>query len=362
MSAFNETREKQIQGTKIYSPAPRNAWAALLGNAPSALPEQTPDWIDAMVAGGKFSDASRLYQFSDGKSFVLPLARRRGLSGIGGWLQSFPNGWGIGGVLGDQLAVEHLMIIIKDLRSLGMQRIDIRPDPLQWDAWSEALRLLDIPGKYVSIPRCSHVAYIGDGHDAVWKRYSQSARRGVRIAERDGVQIQVGRGGELVDEYYELFMSSVDRWAAQQHEPRVLARTRAAMRDPKSKLMDIARELEDRFVVTLAYREGRAVAGSIMLLGNTAHDTRSAMNYEAMGSSRAGELVKYSTMKIAIDYGCEQYHLGESGTSARLSQFKEKFGAKPFAYEELRFERLPWTKFDSTFRNIVKRVLKFEEE
>ena len=47
--------------------------------------------------------------------------------------------------------------------------------------------------------------------------------------------------------------------------------------------------------------------------------------------------------EAACDAGCTTYHMGETGSSASLSQFKTRFGARPVAYQELRIERLPVT-------------------
>ena len=83
--------------------APRPLWRAVASEAPEALPEHGPEWLDAMVATGQYSDASRLYEFRDGRRFVLPLVRRRGLPWPGGWFGSFPPAWGIGGLVGKDI-------------------------------------------------------------------------------------------------------------------------------------------------------------------------------------------------------------------------------------------------------------------
>ena len=45
------------------SPAPREAWKALLGGTEDALAFQTPEWTDCVCAMGRYKDASRLYEF-----------------------------------------------------------------------------------------------------------------------------------------------------------------------------------------------------------------------------------------------------------------------------------------------------------
>ncbi|MFC5130032.1 GNAT family N-acetyltransferase [Paeniglutamicibacter kerguelensis] len=340
----------------VASPVPRDKWHSVLANDPGALPEHAPEWVDAMEADGRYRDASRLYSFADGREVILPLVQRRGLAGVGGWLQSYPSGWGMGGLVGDDVDVDMARAVLHDLRRLGRQRVSIRPDPQRWNPWAEAL-----DRNVVTIPRRAHVIDLAGGAEGAWNGLSKSARRGIRAAERQGVRIETGHSGALLGEYYSLFLTSVDRWAAHQHEPRMLAHARARRRDPLGKLQSMGRHLGENFTVTLAYVDGRPAAGSITLFAATAHDTRAAMDKELVGTTGAGELVQWTTLQMACERGCAEYHLGESGQSIALARFKEKFGAVPHDYAELRLDRLPWTRTDTTLRRAAKRILGFRD-
>jgi hypothetical protein len=340
---------------KVVSPAPRDEWRAVVANDPTALPEHAPEWVDALCAAGPYVDASRYYRL-DGREFVLPLVRRTGLSGLGGSLLSYPTSWGMGGLIGAGLEAEVVRMVLADLRATGSQRIAIRPDPLDFPAWAAAM-----DSSVISISRRAHVIDLTGGADAVWAKMSKSARRGTRLAERAGVRVETDRTGALLEDYYRLFVLSVDRWAGRQHEPRALAQFRARRRDPLVKLVAMAETLGKAFAVSLAYVDDKPAFGSITLLGQTAHDTRAAMDKDLIGATCAGDLVQWRTIQLACDVGCSAYHLGESGTSASLAQYKEKFGAEPVDYAELRLERLPYTRADQAARSAVKRVLRFRD-
>ena len=62
----------------VVSPAPRSAWRELVAADPQAMPTQSPEWLDALCADGRYVDASRLYRTADGGSALLPLVRRAG--------------------------------------------------------------------------------------------------------------------------------------------------------------------------------------------------------------------------------------------------------------------------------------------
>jgi hypothetical protein len=343
---------------QVITPAPREEWRAVVAGDARALPEHAPEWVDALCATGRYVDASRYYVLEDGRTFVLPLVARRGLFGVGGWLQGFPPSWGIGGLVGADADVGVLRGVLADLRSTGSLRIGLRPDPTRWVDWRAAA---EPDPTILTVPRRAHVIDLTGGAEHAFAQFSKSARRGTRVAERAGVRIEIDRTGALLDDYYRLYLLSVDRWAGRQHEPRALARFRARRRDPLSKLQAMADSLGKAFVVALAYVDDRPAFGSITLLGQTAHDTRAAMDRELVEGTYAGDLVQWRMIQLACELGCTAYHLGESGQSASLAQFKEKFGARPVDYAELRLERLPWTRVDQALRSLVKRVLGFRD-
>jgi hypothetical protein len=348
--------------TQVITPAPREEWRAVLAGDSSALPEHAPEWIDAICADGRYADASRYYVLDDGRSFVLPLVARRGLLGSGGWLQGYPPSWGIGGLVGVDADAEVLRLVIDDLWQTRSQRIALRPDPTRWATWQAASGPADAEGRsLLAIPRRAHVIDLSHGAEHAFSQFSKSARRGTRAAERAGVRVEIDRTGALLEDYYRLYLLSVDRWAERQHEPRALARFRARRRDPLTKLQAMADHLGKDFAVTLAYVGDQAAFGSITLLGQTAHDTRAAMDRDLVDGTYAGDLVQWRTVQLACELGCTAYHLGESGQSTSLAQFKEKFGARPVDYAELRLERLPWSRADLWSRSVVKRVLRFRD-
>jgi hypothetical protein len=337
--------------------APRPLWRTVVDEAPQALPEHAPEWVDAMMATGRFSDASRLYEFRDGRRFVLPLVRRRGLRGPGGWFGSFPPAWGIGGLVGKDLDAAVVRAVLDDLHSLRAAQIVLRPDPLTASVWAEATQ----GSKLVRVERRAHVIDLTGGRKSVEERLHHSTRRALRAAERKGVTVETDRNGRLLPIYYGLFLRSVDRWAAQQREPRLLAQWRARHRDPIDKLYAIADRMNGQMSVSIAFVGGTPAAGVIVLFGRTAHYTRGAIDRDVAAPARASHLLQWMSIGAACDAGCTTYHMGESGNSESLSTFKERFGATPVPYAEYRIERVPLTRADSAVRGALKTVLRFRD-
>jgi hypothetical protein len=359
MPALGHSR-RPVARLLVTTPAPRGVWREVLAADRDALAFQAPEWTDAICATGRYEDASRLYEVGCGARMILPLARRKGpFPRALAPQESMPHAWGMGGVVADApIEAAELSLIAADLASLPALRTSIRPNPLHAGLWAHATEPLGV----TSLPRRAHVLDLQGGADEVWQRaFASSARRGVRKAERSGLHIKCGCSDELLAEFHKLLGCSVKRWAQAQHEPLALARLRARQRDPLAKFKLIARAMGASLRVWVAYREGVAVASIVVLLGADASYTRGAMDKGLAGPVAANELLHWLAIRDACAAGCARYHMGESGASVSLARFKEKLGARPVAYAEYRFERVPLTAADAAARGLVKRVLRFRD-
>lgn len=340
-------------------PATHDAWRELLDADDEALVPQSPEWIEALCADGRYEDASRLYETRAGGRLLLPLVRRRGRWPLrSAPAASMPPSWGMGGLLAAPAATAaDVAAIVADLGRSPAVRTAIRPNPLHGDLWGAAA---GGPGT-VAVPRRAHVLDLYGGPEAVYRRFTKKGRAGVRKAEAAGVEVQSAPGAQLLPEFCALQELSVARWARAQHEPLALARWRARRRDPPEKFQRIASALGDAMRIWVAYREGRPAAAIIVLTGRNASDTRGAMDRERVGTSHANYLLQWHAIQDACAAGCRRWHMGETGGSRTLAHYKQQFGARSVAYPEVRIERLPLTRADAAARGLVKRAIGFRD-
>jgi lipid II:glycine glycyltransferase (peptidoglycan interpeptide bridge formation enzyme) len=243
-----------------------------------------------------------------------------------------------------------------DLAREPAVRTSIRPNPLHAGLWTGARSSTSI-----AIPRLAHVLELGDGPETTWRGLDKDARRGVRKAERCGIEVECDATGRLVPVFHRLLELSIKRWAAHQHEPLALARWRGRRRDPMQKFERLAATLGEAMRVWVAWKDGEPAASIIVVQGRNASDTRGAMDKELAGPTSANDLLQWLAIEDAARSGCRWYHLGESGRSRGLARFKEKWGARPVPYFEYRFERLPLTRADGLARGLIKRALRFRD-
>ena len=210
-------------------------------------------------------------------------------------------------------------------------------------------------------PAPRDVADLDGGEPGLWANVSKTTRRNVRKAERAGVEVECDTTGRLLPTFFRLFEMSRLRWAEQQHEPASVSRWRTRRHDPIDKWQRIARSVGPSCRIWIASYRGEPAAGMIVLHGVSAHDTRGAIDKRLAAETQANYLLQWRAMQAACEEGIRWYHMGESGTSARVSYFKERFGAKAVVFDEIRLERLPLTRIDNAARSVVKRVMRFED-
>jgi hypothetical protein len=340
------------------SPAPRDVWSRVAQSDPDALVSQSPEWIDAMVATGRWRDASRWYVASDGRDLVMPMARSR-FGGSFGFRTSFGDGWGFGGLLAQGgVTSSDVELVLDDLARQRAVQTSIRINPLHADRWARAAA----GSGFISRPRCACVLDLRGGADEVWKsRLTTNARGAVRRARKLGVEVECDTTGAQLPVFYELLLKSFDRWAVQQHEPRWMARLRGRLRDPLRKFEVLADRIGPALRLYIARYEGRPAATVLLLAGANAHFTRGAMDPSVLGKTRANELLMWSAIEDACRAGCSSFHMGETAPGSSLSRYKEKFGATEVPYAGYVLERLPITKCDAALRGVVKRVIGFRE-
>lgn len=343
---------------RIISPAPREVWQAVLAQDRSALVSQSPEWLDCICAAEAYADASRLYEFADGRQAVLPLVRRRNLPAALAVEASPPYGWGFGGLLSTApLEVEAVAAIFADLARQPALHIGLRPNPLHAAAWRSAA-----PPAAMALARCAHVLDLTGGFEQVWaQRFSSDTRRKIRKAEQAGLRVERDTDGRLLPVFYELFLESLDRWAEQQHEPKRLARWRGRQRDPLSKFRLMRDQLGEAFRLWVAWSGEQPAAAILVLQGANAHYTRGAMNKVLAGATYANYLLHRLAIEEACRAGSRSYHMGETGASKPLAQFKGHFGATPYTYAEYRLERLPLSRVDAALRRLIKQLIGFKD-
>jgi hypothetical protein len=213
--------------------------------------------------------------------------------------------------------------------------MSLRPSPLAQAAWAAA-----IPAAISRVRHDIHDVDLSGGFDTVWKsRFQGSLRTAVRKAERADLEIRRDTSGLLIDTFYELYRSWLDRRADERGMPRAIIRWRGERREPLRRYRAVAAALGDACRTWVALRHGEPVASIIILsAGGNAIYWRGASDKELANLTRANDILMKLAIEEACVEGCRWFHMGESSGVGSLIRWKERFGARPMMYEEFRIK------------------------
>jgi hypothetical protein len=329
-----------LSKVRVIAPAPRTVWAEVMAADPDAIVTQSSDWLDCLCRTGGYVDGSRLYEFPHGRRLVLPLAARI-WAGARIAEESWPYGWGYGGVLaaGGGLTTEEAAVVLSDLAQRPAIRTGVMPMPLISGVWQAAA-----PSGVRRVPYLTQILNLEGGFETVWsRRYRPEARRHVRRAGRMSLDLYRDRP-HGTEAFARLYRESVDRWARQRGQPLWLARGLARRRDQVGRVAAVAAALGDACTIWSAYRAGEPVAACVVLQhGRHAMGWMSA-NCRALAQETSAT---YLLSSLAIEAACaveaRYFHMGESDPGSGVERHKAQFGATPVRYHALRLERLPVT-------------------
>jgi hypothetical protein len=346
-------RQRNIARIKVTTPAPRDVWTALLAQDQSALVMQTPEWFDCICASREYSDASRLYEFTNGRRLVLPLVHGSLLGGgRAKTAHSPPSSWGFGGVVADRpIAPGDLEAVFADVSTSSALRTTLLSNPDQAAEWAAGA-----PAWVRTIHRTAHVLDLDGGFERVWsERFPSATRTKIRKAERSGVVAR--SNAAFLSIFYDIYVRwSVEHGAAR-GIPARLAKLRAEHREPMRKFMLLARALGEKFRIWVAFVDGSPAAALILLVdGEDAIYWRGYSVRALTRTSRASDLLQQAAIEDACSAGCLRYHMGESSNVASLMHFKERFGARPVAYAQYRLEKVPLTPIEDAWGTVVHGV------
>jgi hypothetical protein len=338
----------------VTSPAPRAAWREILAADPTATVCQTPEWLDAICRSSPYRDASRLYECSDGRWFVLPLARRSFTPDALAVQASPPAYWSTGGlVAAGGVRAADVTAVWDDVLTDPVAGTRIRPYYLAAPVWAAAT-----PRSVRAVDQEVHVLDLAGGFDEVWsKRFAAATRRAVRKAEASRLDVVCDTSGGQMRTLHEIYQRWLRQRAQDSGIPAALVVRRNAMRDSLAKYEAVGAALGANCRVWIARLDGVPVAALVVLVhGEHALYWRGYSERDLSNPVRANNLLQRLAIEDACASGCRFYNMGESGGVDSLVDFKERHGARPESFRQYDYERLPYSRFADVRSALERRV------
>ena len=180
---------------------------------------------------------------------------------------------------------------------------------------------------FPSMVYASHTIDLTLGERGLLKSFRDSTRRNIKKAQREGIEVQVGRELESLLTFYRL---------------QCLTRKRHGLPSQPWSFFEAfweeVLEPEKGFLV-VGTQGGKPVASAVFVIcGKKAHYKYGASSDEAL-STRANNLVMWEGIKQCVKRGCTELSLGRTEFSNRgLLQFKRGWGGKESSIPYFRYD------------------------
>ncbi|MGV9715879.1 GNAT family N-acetyltransferase [Rhodococcus sp. BUPNP1] len=368
VSPRRTTAPGSVHTIRVTIPAPRDQWREIVGADPSAGPSHLPEWLDCACDAEGWTDASRLYDLSNGRRIVVPMVRRSPVPGVSSRFDTYasmPRGWSVGGILAAGGATSaDLSAVLPDLAVIPGIRVLVRPDFSTARLWSEtwSRSRSRIPQRCDVVVPATYILDLTGGFETVWtQRFSSKARSGIRNAQRKseaaGLVIRSGNSPRLVSDFYKVYLRWLARRAVERQTPRLLAEWMGRRREPLRRFETVARVFGDRSRIWVAYLGDVPVATAYAVYhGTVGMGWRAFSDRELTGSLRTHEQLQVHAIEYACRIGCLSFDMGQAGGIAGLEHVKGRFGGTAHNVPEFTWETLPFSKFGRAFVELRREL------
>lgn len=276
--------------------------------------------------------AGELVLFSDGARALVPCSLRRRGTGLDSYSCTAEGMFG-GWISRDSLGPEHARLLARHLLWGSRRNMSWRVNPyepnharvlgslegecvwLEWgaDAYSKAFSAVTHFNQPLAFADTTYALDLRGGFDGLF-RHKSGVVRDARKAAREGVTVVQAEHREQWQEYYRVYLDSVDRWKSDpaQAYPWSLFESLFELHSPDVRLW-------------VALHEGRIISGALCLSSrrHVAYWHGAALaRFFSLGSVN---LLMLEIIRAACDAGMHWYDFNPSGYGSGVTAFKKKF-------------------------------------
>lgn len=293
-----------------WTPASAAAWDAFVQQSPQGLPQHLSGWRQVLHATygytTGFAMAVEADPAADGEADMTP-----GTPKVRGVLPLFlvASPW-----LGRRAMTTPGGLCVAD--DAAADALIAYAQSFAQDHGAKSLVLHDSRQMHDSLPaQALHEARILDlqaGRDAVWQGLDRNIRRQVRMAERNGVSVEIDRAGARLGDFYTVMSRFTHQVGTPIFAPRFLE--------------NVVEAFPNGVHLAMAYHEGRPLGGYFQLvLGKRLYGAWGAALPEAL-PLRTVYLAYWQIMADALENGFTALDMGRSLAGSNAAKYKAQWG------------------------------------
>lgn len=317
-----------------------DSWDRIVDGCEYATFFHTRCWVEIVTRSFPFlSNAAIALEFEGGRRGLLPLVKIRGRGGV---FCRYASMWpGVyGGIVSDSI------ITARESEEFFCSSRDPRLAGGYW--FGSPLCGQTMPSTYNTEKITTRMVDLTGGMDAVWWGMESTFRRRVKRARELGVTVQPAASLEDYEEYYEVYMDSLQRWGdrATSNYPYALFRN----------IQEAEAKYPGAIKLWLARIKGRVAAGALVFYhGRHAVSWHAATRGADYEKSPANAL-QMDILEDAFSRGFSFYDLGSSSGHKGVERFKIGMGAAEWSLAKVNYEPGLLWKACTALRAVKTRV------
>jgi len=286
-------------------------WNTIWGECDEATYFHSCEWADIWSRYTKdgnrpYNPDPRLIIFSDGKKALLPLSSIGPLnSPITSYISS-PAGTFGGWISTDELDVEHAELLtqyfLEEYTSLTWL---LNP----YDTLSIKLAPAN------ATPETTATLPLNEDFDVIFRRWSKGHKAAVTQARKHGVQISRATSVEQWKEYFEVYLSSIERWG-----------DKVSSKYEWKLFEEMFNKSSDHIVLWIAQKDENLIAGALCFYAKNHVVYWHGAALEDYFKMRPVNLMIYEAIKDAHINGFKWFDFNPSGDHKGVKAFKKSFG------------------------------------
>ncbi len=151
--------------------------------------------------------------------------------------------------------------------------------------------------------------------DELLKSFKSKLRSQIRKAERNGLTYQTGNSQQLIDEFYQVFISNMRKLGSPVHS--------------KAWYDHLLKNYQDDILISIVYTESAPIGGGIVLRNGNRACIPWASTLVKYNHLAPNMLLYWSLLKTVTDSGAREFDFGRSTYGEGTYKFKRQWGAQP---------------------------------
>ena len=305
---------------KILNPVPTDFWQEVAEACPWATFFHAPAW--AMLYAKtlpQYAVASRGFVMESGARAVIPFLaeeKKRFLKRETKLKSVEPGVYG--GIIADQglcqQEVDEIISHILKMKNTGGRIV------------GNPFKEFTFPSLFKKKELFTQAVDLSPGFDELWNRFSRGQKSNIRQAQRKNISIRMAHSEQDIETYFAIYLQTVKRWGK-----------KTVAEHPRELFLNLFRSRDAHIRFYLAEKEGRSIAGIIVLAWNKNLIYWHGCSLDEALKDYPNNLLHCTVIKWGCENGYTCYDMGPSMDMEGVIRFKSSFGAEKVFFKSYRW-------------------------